>query len=137
MPGFSQLVDTATKPKLPTVQKHDLRHEPAASAVVAGLSASRKAVVAILVRGGDQNLIESVEDNMKAMILNGYERIGLILGNTFSDQNKPAIDVISNGHTYAIIEDAKADAYTKQALFKLVRDAYQEDVLPLIKKQKD
>lgn len=120
----------------PVVQKYDLRQEPAAPAVVAGLSASRNGVVVVLVRGGDQQLINEVESNMKALILNGFERIGLILGSSFSNESKPVISIFSQGQVYAVIEDAKADTDTKLALFKLVRDAYKEHITPLLSKAK-
>lgn len=133
----SQSVDSVTVRRSPIVQKYDLRHETPATAVVAGLSTSRQAVVAVLVRGADQELIDEVEGNMKALILNGYERIGLILGSRFSNESTPVISIFSHGHVYAVIEDAKADSYTKLTMFKLVRDAYQEHIIPLLKKPKD
>lgn len=135
--GQTQSVGDSLLESAPVVQKYDLRQEPAASAVAAGLSASRKGVVVVLVRGGDQQLIDEVDGNMKALILNGFERIGLILGSSFSNENNPVISIFSQGQVYAVIEDAKADTGTKLALFKLVRDAYREHIVPLLGKAKE
>lgn len=134
--GQAQSGGNSPSDNAPVVQKYDLRQEPAASAVVAGLSASRNGVVVVLVRGGDQQLINEVENNMKALMLNGFERIGLILGSSFSNESKPVISIFSQGQVYAVIEDAKADTDTKLAVFKLVRDSYTENVIPLLGKAK-
>ncbi|MFM9949456.1 MAG: hypothetical protein ACKV1O_16080 [Saprospiraceae bacterium] len=133
--GIAQPTHAPASGKAPLVQLYDLRHEPAASAVAAGLSASRQSVVVVLVRGGDKTLIDEVEGNMRALMLNKFERIGLILGSNFSNEYDPVISIFSNGQVYAVIEEAKADADTKLSLFKLVRDAYQEHITPLLRKQ--
>lgn len=134
--GQAQSAAKAPSDGIPVVQKYDLRQEPAASAVVAGLSASRNGVVVVLLRGGDQQLIDDVESNMKGLILNGFERIGLILGSSFSNESNPVISIYSQGKVYAVIEDARTDTDTKLAVFKLVRDAYKEHLTPLLSKAK-
>lgn len=120
-------------PKAELLQ-HDFTNKTAKEAISAGLSASKKHVIVVFVCGGDNELLENVRGTMKALLYNGFERIGLLWGNNFPGETKPSIGIYAGGVVYAVIEDAKADAHTEYALYKLVKDAYGEYITPLLEK---
>ncbi len=120
----AQVIDSST-----LVRKIDFRGKRPQSAVVAALSASREKVVVVLVRGGSDKLISGAEGQMKALIHGGYNRIGMVISDNPPDEMNPAISVFSSGQVYAVVEDVKDDARTGWALFNLVKDAYEEDII--------
>lgn len=118
--------------KTVTVQKFDMTGKSPIAAIRASLSASSKDVVVVMICGSDQGLIDETEGTMKALIHGGYERIGLIFCDTCpDDETPPIITIYSKGWLYATIRDQKNDAHTHSDIYKLVRDAYKEDMLPI------
>lgn len=115
------------------IQKADFRGKRPQSAVVAALSASRQDVVVVLVRGGSQELITETEGHMKVLIWNGCERIAMITSDLLPDESSAVISIFSNGQTYAVMQDAATSLQTGSDFYKLVRDAYEEDIRPKIK----
>ena len=112
------------------IQKSDFRGQRPQGAVVAAVSASQQDVVVVVVEGGNDSLIAETEGNLKGLARNGYSRIGLILCDSLPGNLTPVIAIFSGGFAYAVIHDAKADAKTSSDVYKLVRDAYQEDIMP-------
>lgn len=117
------------------IQKADFRGQRPQAALMAAVSASRQDVVVVIVEGGDAELIFETESNLKGLIRNGYTRLGLILCDPLPDSTTPVVAIISSGLAYAVVQDAKADAKTSSDVYKLVRDAYQEDILPKLKQE--
>lgn len=115
------------------MQKADFRGQRPQGAIVAAVSASRQDVVVVVVEGGDENLIAETEGNLKGLVRNGFTRLGLILCDQLPENTSPAVIIYSGGFTYAIVHDAKADAKTSSDVYKLVRDAYEADILPKLK----
>lgn len=115
------------------IQKVDFRGQRPQGAFMAAVSASRQDVVVVIIEGGDEKLIGETEGNLRALARNGYTRLGLILCDRLPDTQAPSIVVVSAGLAYAIIKDAKADVKTSSDIYKLIRDAYIEDILPKLK----
>ena len=115
------------------VQVADFRGERPQSAVVAALAASRQDVVVVLVHGGSPEFIAEVEGNIKALVRNGYDRTAMILSGLPPGEKSPSIAIFSGGQTYAVIKDANVGAQTGADFYKLVRDAYEEDIMPKIR----
>ncbi len=129
--GASQLSE-AQNPLI-EIQKADFRGQRPQGAFIAAGSASRQDFVVVIVEGGDEKLIAETEGNLKGLALNGYTRLGMILCDRLPDSTAPAIIVVSGGLTYAIVHDAKADAKTSSDVYKLIRDAYVEDIISKLK----
>jgi hypothetical protein len=115
------------------IQKADFRGQRPQGAFIAAASASSQDVVVVIVEGGDEKLIAETEGNLRALARNSYTRLGLILCDRLPDSTAPAVIVVSGGLTYAIVHDAKADAKTSSDVYKLIRDAYIEDIIPKLK----
>lgn len=115
-----------------TVQKLDTRGEGPASGEFASLSASDKGVVVVLVRSDSDKLIKTAEDTLKGLIRDGYERVGLIIG----DKKPGEADefwLFSRGLRKGRIPNPKADYKTQLVLHKAVAEEYNKDVKPLLK----
>lgn len=119
------------------IQKVDFRGQRPQAAIMAAVSASRQDVVVVIVEGGDDKLIVETENNLKGLIRNGYTRLGLILCDPLPDETTPIVAIFSIGLAYAVVHDAKADAKTSLDVYKLVRDAYQEDILSKLKPENE
>jgi len=119
------------------LQKADFRGQRPQAALMAAVSASRQDVVVIVVEGGDEALIAETEENLKGLIRNGYTRLGLILCDNLPGDTSPVVVIATDGLDYAIVKDAKPDAQTSADVYKLVRDAYQEYILPKLKIEPD
>jgi hypothetical protein len=91
----------------------------------------------VIVEGGDDKLIMETENNLKGLIRNGFTRLGLIICDPLPDNQVPVIAIVSSGLAYAVVQDAKADAKTSSDVYKLVRDAYQEDILSKLKPESE
>ncbi|MBI1227786.1 MAG: hypothetical protein GC192_21305 [Bacteroidetes bacterium] len=115
------------------LQKADFRGQRPQGAIMAAVSASRQDVVIVFLQGCSDEMIAETEGNLKGLIRNGYTRLGLILSDSFPDEPMPIVAIFSIGLVYAEIHDAKVDAQTSSDVYKLVRDAYQEDILPKLK----
>lgn len=120
------------KPRPITVQKLDTRGEGPASGEFASLSASDKGVVVVLVRSNDDKLISTAEDTLKGLIRDGYERVGLIIG----DKKPGEADefwVFSKGLRKSRIVNIQDSYDTRVTLYNAVAEKYNKDVKPLLK----
>lgn len=123
-----------TDPNAPIqIQKADFRGQRPQAALMAAVSASSQDVIVIVVEGGSEALIADTEGNLKGLVRDGYTRLGLILCDNLPGDTSPVVVIVSIGLAYAIVKDAKADAKTSADVYKLVRDAYQEDIFPKLK----
>lgn len=111
----------------------DLRGQNPLSATTAAIIASRNDVVVVLIRGGDQDLIDKTTGQLKALVHNGYNRIGVMLCDLKPGEKMPVIGIISEGTIYAVVKNAKPDIATSWKVYNLVRDAYQDNILPKMK----
>ena len=114
------------------VQKLDTRGEGAASGEFASLSASKQRVVVVLVRSNDENLINTVEDTLKGLIRDGYQRVGMIIGDKESGE-ADEYWVFSKGFRKSRIVDIQDSYDTRLTLYKAVTEEYNKDVKPLLK----
>lgn len=110
------------------VQKVDFRGQRPQKATVAAVSASKHKTIVVLLRGADQKLLDEVEGNLKAVIRNGYQRIGLILSDNFPNEEYPTISIYADGKVYAVIDSPKANSKTSLSVYKLIIDAYQDAI---------
>ena len=97
--------------------------------MVAAVSASKQKTIVILLRGADEKLLDEVEGNLKAVILNGYQRIGLILSDNFPDEDDPVLSIYAGGKIYAIVDSPKTDAKTSLSVYQLIIEAYQDSIV--------
>ena len=111
------------------VQKADFRGQRPQKAMVAAVSASKQKTIVILLRGADEKLLDEVEGNLKAVILNGYQRIGLILSDNFPDEDDPVLSIYAGGKIYAIVDSPKTDAKTSLSVYQLIIEAYQDSIV--------
>ncbi|MEZ4993536.1 MAG: hypothetical protein R2824_24145 [Saprospiraceae bacterium] len=77
--------------------------------VTNSIKASRNDVVIALIRGGSDELIDKAEAQLRALVLNGFDRLGIILCDLNSEDKGPVIGIFSNGAAYTASKDAKAD----------------------------
>lgn len=99
--------------------------------ILAAISSTREGTVTVLIRGGDQALFEQIESTLNALVRSGYTRIGLIYGDLKEGEKAPVVGIMADGTIYATIKDAKANTEIKWKAYNLVKDAYEEFVLPL------
>ncbi|MEO1263236.1 MAG: hypothetical protein AAFZ15_30780 [Bacteroidota bacterium] len=126
--ALSQEIDTTHQ-----IRKVDFRGKGPDKAVVAALSASKEDVIVIVVRGGSTDLVENTENDIRTLINNGYDRIGLIHSDPFPDDQKGVIGIFSQGSTYAVLEDDGPDTFYDWAFYNLVIRAYEDDILSKVK----
>lgn len=115
------------------VQTIDFRGQRPQKAVVAASAASEKKVIVVLLQCHNQALIDATEGTLKGLIRDGYTRIGFILADTFSDENTPTISIFMDGLAYAVVKNAEPTAKIRSDVYKLIRDAYHEDISPIKK----
>lgn len=126
----AQTVDTTG-----IIKTVDYRGHKPLSASIASIKASRNDLVVVLIRGGDQELIDNTKGQLKALVHNGYNRIGVILSDLNPDEQEPVLAVVSDGTIYASIKRSKADTITMWKIYNLVRDAYQDNIWPKMGKR--
>lgn len=119
--------DEGTPVEIPTL---DMRGRPPIDASYAAIKSSEKNIVVLLIRGGSQELIDNVTGKMKALYHRGYTRIGIILCDLDPDEVGPVLGVVVDNMPYAVIKKAKPDTITCWKIYNLVRDAYEEFILP-------
>lgn len=110
----------------------DMRGQDPLMASAKSIVESRKHVVVVLVKGASEELINETKDNLKALVLRGYDRIGMILCGFRPDETLPVIGIVSDGTMYATIKGAKPDARTMLDMYSFVEGAYQANILPLL-----
>jgi len=115
--------------KIVKVQKADFRGQRPQKATVAAVSASKHKTIVVLLRGADQKLLDEVEGNLKAIIRNGYQRIGLILSDNFPNEENPVLSIYAGGKVYAVLDSPTADSKTSLSVYKLIIDAYQKSIV--------
>ena len=120
---------SAAAPGSREVQKADFRGQRPQKATVAAVSASKHKTIVVLLRGADQKLLDEVEGNLKAIIRNGYQRIGLILSDNFPNEENPVLSIYADGKVYAVIDSPKADSKTSLSVYKFIIDAYQDSIV--------
>lgn len=123
--GTSQNLDTASI----IVRQIDLRNYSAETAVASSLQASQKQVVIILVQNGNADLITQTELDIKGLTRAGYERLILVVGQGLSNEPESIISIYAGGHTYALMKNVSPNAQTSANLFKLIQDAYHENIM--------
>jgi hypothetical protein len=130
-PPSSKAGAAPEKAKPVTVQKHDTRGKGEPAGVFASLSASDKGVVVVLVRSNDDKIIKTAEDTLKGLIRDGYERVGMILGDKKTDE-ADEFWVFSKGFRKSRIVDIEDSYDTRLTLYKAVAEEYNKDVKPLL-----
>jgi hypothetical protein len=103
-------------------------------AILATAKITENNYVVIFIKGGDNVFHKEIEGHLKALIHNGYQRLGLVLADLESNEQHAVIAVFSDGTLYAVVKQAKADLETGWNIYNLVRDAYQEHILPKMNK---
>jgi hypothetical protein len=124
-PVYGQTVDSTD-----VVRTIDLTGKHPRSAMLSAVSASREDVIVVLIRGGDQDLVDKTKGQLKALVYNGYERIGLVISDKMQFELAPAVYIFSDGTIYAKIYNAKTESLLGWKIYNLVRDAYQDNILP-------
>lgn len=127
---FAQASSDTAMVKIPTI---DMRGQDPLMASAKSIVESRKDVVVVLIRGGSNELIKETKNQLKALVHRGYNRLGIILCDINPGEAGAVVGVVSNGTSYAAVKDAKPTTLILWQIYSLVRDAYQEHILPKIK----
>lgn len=126
---FSTSINAQTQDKVNEIRTIDMRGQSPVKASVVALKASRNDVIVVLINGGDKELIDKTKSKLKALSHQGYNRIGVVLGNLQEGSKGSILAVVSDGTLYAAINEAKSDTTTMWKIYNLVRDAYQDNIL--------
>ena len=127
LPQKSPAQESNTEAEIRTI---DMRGQNPVSASVVAIKNSRNHVVVVLIRGGSQELIDETKGQLKALVHRGYDRLGVVLCDLKPGEIGPVLGIVSDGTAYAAIKGAEPDSKTMWQLYSLVRDAYQNNVLP-------
>ncbi len=122
--SFAQSLDEIT------IRTVDMRGDNPVLASVAAIKNSRNHVVVVLIRGGNEELIDKTKGQLKAIVHRGFDRLGVILCDLKPGEIGPVIGIVSDGTAYAVIKRARPDTVTMWEVYNLVRDAYQDNILP-------
>jgi hypothetical protein len=127
---FTSVLNAQSQDKVAEVTTVDFRGRSLDEAIMACVKITNNDYVAVLIKGQDQKLINHVTGEMKALIHRGYNRVGIVLGDSEPDEKGSVVGVFASGTIYAVIKEADEDLLLDWKIYNLVRDAYEEFVLP-------
>ena len=91
---------------------------------------TKQNAVVVLIRGGNEALLQAVKSKLQALVHQGINRVGIIRSTTRQESSTPSIGIFADGTIYATIKDVESDTQSMWSLYNLVRDAYEEYVVP-------